>query len=60
MSTYGMRHLVALFDAIRAAQCTRGNCRGSNNGLAQLREILCDDGAPQSHDQLSETGLRVR
>src|SRR5689334_2890087 len=34
--------LVAILDAIRAAQCTLGRCRQPNVTVEQLRDILCN------------------
>jgi len=34
--------LIAILDAIRAAQCTLGRCRQPNVTVEQLRDILCN------------------
>jgi len=34
--------LVAILEAIRAAQCTLGRCRQPNVTVEQLRDILCN------------------
>jgi len=34
--------LLAILDAIRAAQCTLGRCRQPNVTVEQLRDILCN------------------
>ena len=35
-------HLLAILDAVRAAQCTLGRCRQPNVTVEQLRDILCN------------------
>lgn len=34
--------ILAILDAIRAAQCTLGRCRQPNVTVEQLRDILCN------------------
>ncbi|MBV8839075.1 MAG: hypothetical protein JO000_21285 [Alphaproteobacteria bacterium] len=45
--------LVAILEAIRAAQCTLGRCRQPNVTVEQLRDILCSARVDQAVRALS-------